>query len=1081
VIRRRFWLGVSLVPVILGLAWAGWILMEPSGAEEGPATLTPYLAELLGERGLSAGRLTRGPAYAPSDERAGAISSFGDDRLLLLEVQLERAAQARRSAGDLHSLGLLRTFEGRFSQAIDALRAARLEAPEDAPLASDLASAYLGAAAESDGDPLQVLLAAEAAAQALALDPELPEARFNLALAVDQLSLRQQAQKAWEDYLELDPSSDWAGFARQRDGALDRPSPLDTWKGLTEGLETSAAPRLDEELREQIPRFPHLARELVEERLLPAWASATLEGRLDEAEPSLVLAEEIGVELAAIGDRMVLEETRAIRRAMTRGDRELLADVVEAHRDLAHGLTLGRGREPKAAEPLLASAEGALRRAGSPLADYAALRRSVGLRSQDLRASRQLLVEILRRAGEDPYPTLLGRVEWMLGLTFAYEGEYATALTWYEAAADHFTQVRDDIGLAGLQALTAEAYRKLGQPAAVWRSRLTGLAALGRIGDSGSQVRALEEAVTALTLEDRIDVALLFHNELLAQAGAWEGSSTAVPTALWKRATLLGRAGDVSSALIDLTGAERLLPGVPDEAERAWLRAEIEAVRGDLLVAQSPLEAHRLLTQAIEHGERLGHGTRLPALLHHRARAALELGHSSEAAENFERALFLAEERRLDPESEALRISFFETFQASYDAMVSFQAVELRDLETALLYADMPRSRALLDRLATPSPTQGEAAPAALHRLLSSSGESFVDRLQEALPESVALVEFATLTDRTFVWIVRKHGFQAVELALPAATLRRQVERLRSDLEHGAPRQKLLRSSGSLYESLIRPILPAIRGVERLVLVPDRYLYGLSFGALFDAESERHWLQEHELVLVPSAAHLLTNAATRPDGAQRRTALVVADPAFDRERFPHLDPLPGAAQEGRSIAEVYPRADLLMGVEATKENLLALVSRHPVLHLGMHAVVSGGDPSASTLALAPGSEDSDRGSLGLEELSSARLSEVEVAFLSACTTASAFPDHGREGFAGLVRGFLAAGVPTVVGTLWSVEDHISSELAIEFHEALARGADPATALRAAQLASLNSEDERRASPSTWAAFQVYSTQPGYPE
>lgn len=1076
----RSWLGVTLVLAVLALGWAAWSRLEPGDEGGAPATLTPRLVRLFGEPSPSIGRLTAGPARAPGEPRPRAVSSFAGDPSLLLEAELDRAARTRGSAEDLHSLGLLRTFEGRFEEAVEVLRAARLEAPEDAGVASDLASAYLGAAAAADGDTVHVLLAAEAAARAVALDPDLSGARYNLALAVDRLVLRRRGRRAWEEYLELDASSDWARIARQRVADLNRPTIVDTWVGLAETLDEPGVPSLDGEVRGQVSRFPSLAREFVEERLLPRWARAVGEGRARNAEALLALAEEIGAELAAAGDGMVRGETRAIRNALRSEDGELLADLAEAHLDLGRGLALSRRHASREAESLLAAAEPHLRRAGSPLADHAAFRRAVGLRSRDLQASRGVLVGILERSGREPYPTLLGRVEWMLGLTFADQGDYATALTWYESAARRFTEAQDDVGLGGIQALIVEAHRKLGQPAAAWRARLAGLAALGRIGEPSALVRTLEEAVTALAQEDRVELGLLFHEEHLAQAAAWEGSTTAVPTALWKRAALLARAGDVPGALADLAEAERLLEASPDARARAWVQAEIEAIRGELLVGRAPQEAHRLLARAIEHSERVGHGTKLPALLHHRARAALGLGDSSAAAGDLHRALRLAEERRTSPASEALRISFFETFQATYDAMVSFQATELRDAPTALLYADMARGRALLDRLSARSATPGEAGLVSQPGSGLPSGEPFVRRLRATLPSSTTLVEFASLPERTLVWIVGERGFEMVELPLSAARLEREVKLLRSALQQGASPPRIERSASSLFEELIRPILPALGGGDRILLVPDRFLYGLPFGALFDAESGRYWAEDRELALVPSAGHLLVGGRGDPSPARARTALVVADPDFDRERFPHLSSLPGAGEEARTIARLYRRSDLLTGAEASAENVLGMMARHPVLHLGTHAVANGSDPSKSVLLLTAAPGEPGHGTLGLEGIDGADLRGVEVAFLSACTTVSPFPDGRREGLAGLARGFLAAGVPTVVGALWDVDDRSASAVALDFHRALAAGADPLSALRGAQLASLESDDDRRSSPTAWAVFQVYSTRPGPP-
>ena len=70
----------------------------------------------------------------------------------------------------------------------------------------------------------------------------------------------------------------------------------------------------------------------------------------------------------------------------------------------------------------------------------------------------------------------------------------------------------------------------------------------------------------------------------------------------------------------------------------------------------------------------------------------------------------------------------------------------------------------------------------------------------------------------------------------------------------------------------------------------------------------------------------------------------------------------------------------------------------------------------------------------------------------------------------LARAFLATGVPAVVQSLWAVEDEPSSELLQIFHRHLRAGADPATALREAQLSFLRRTEADRRDASAWGAF-----------
>lgn len=76
-----------------------------------------------------------------------------------------------------------------------------------------------------------------------------------------------------------------------------------------------------------------------------------------------------------------------------------------------------------------------------------------------------------------------------------------------------------------------------------------------------------------------------------------------------------------------------------------------------------------------------------------------------------------------------------------------------------------------------------------------------------------------------------------------------------------------------------------------------------------------------------------------------------------------------------------------------------------------------------------------------------------------------------EGLVGLTRGFMYAGAPRVVVSLWSVNDAATAELMTRFYRGmLADKLRPAQALQAAQVSLLN--DKRFAAPFYWAAFTL---------
>jgi CHAT domain-containing protein len=72
----------------------------------------------------------------------------------------------------------------------------------------------------------------------------------------------------------------------------------------------------------------------------------------------------------------------------------------------------------------------------------------------------------------------------------------------------------------------------------------------------------------------------------------------------------------------------------------------------------------------------------------------------------------------------------------------------------------------------------------------------------------------------------------------------------------------------------------------------------------------------------------------------------------------------------------------------------------------------------------------------------------------------------------VARAFLVAGVPSVVATLWPIEDTPSAEFFPRFHHYLMRGLPPAEALRAVQMEWIRRHD---GSPGVWAAVQIVGT------
>src|SRR5207244_3921257 len=145
------------------------------------------------------------------------------------------------------------------------------------------------------------------------------------------------------------------------------------------------------------------------------------------------------------------------------------------------------------------------------------------------------------------------------------------------------------------------------------------------------------------------------------------------------------------------------------------------------------------------------------------------------------------------------------------------------------------------------------------------------------------------------------------------------------------------------------------------------------------------------------------------------------------------------------------------------------LDQYKIVHFATHSLINNQHPDLSGIVLSLVNEQgqSQDGFLRLYEIYNLKL-KADLVVLSACQTALG-KDIKGEGLVGLTRGFMYAGAPRVVASLWNVEDRATAELMKRFYDGmLKRQLRPAAALREAQLALQH--DKRWSSPYYWAGF-----------
>jgi CHAT domain-containing protein/tetratricopeptide (TPR) repeat protein len=403
--------------------------------------------------------------------------------------------------------------------------------------------------------------------------------------------------------------------------------------------------------------------------------------------------------------------------------------------------------------------------------------------------------------------------------------------------------------------------------------------------------------------------------------------------------------------------------------------------------------------------------------------------------------------------------------------------------EQSLLDAISSLDGQIRQEQALPAAQQDAGLLQSLQSDLSTKQQAYEDgltQLQVSDPESASLISIAPLTlvgvqklldgqtsllsyfvtaDETVAFIVTAGALQVVELPVKQTDLGMAVGTFRSFAStdaNAAPDASLQQ----LYSWLVAPLQSQVT-TPLVGVIPDGLLVDLPFAAL-TPDGQSYFGDQHTLFELPSASVLPFIQAKRK--GQDATALVVADSA--PTGFPALQ---HADQEAQSIASLFGTQPLLDSA-ATETAVAAQAGQFNVLHIAAHGELNSVAPLFSRLVLA--SDGQSDGSLGVQQVYGLNLAQTDLVVLSACQTQLGGPGAGDD-FVSLNRAFIYAGSPSVIASLWSVDDQATSVLMTAFYQHLTAGMSKAAALQAAQA------DTRTQFPNPyyWAAF-VLTGDPG---
>lgn len=387
---------------------------------------------------------------------------------------------------------------------------------------------------------------------------------------------------------------------------------------------------------------------------------------------------------------------------------------------------------------------------------------------------------------------------------------------------------------------------------------------------------------------------------------------------------------------------------------------------------------------------------------------------------------------------------------------------------------------------------------------------------RKALPANGAILSYHVLPDQTVLFVVTKTAYASKPLSITRAALARKVSDLLAKMSAAAtPLTEVTTASEELYKLLVAPAAPELKGVKRLIVIPDGPLTYLPFAALVTGtdpkdQSALYIIDEYAVSTAPSLSALIADRESRPKTSAGSTVgkppaqhalLAFADPEVTarparkpeggpppsgagesagsvgksegsfREPAENLPALQLGASEAQAAAALFkPRDKVYVGREATAERAKAEGANARLLLLASPVRLGDDDYSALGIPLTKGKEGD--GLLGPQDLVNWKL----AADLVVLSGGHAVPGKLASGDSLniICRALQYAGAHSVAISLWRVNDPsrvklTSSLLAtVKEQQALPTGFDNAEALRTAQLKLRRAP--ATAHPFHWAAF-----------
>ena len=350
---------------------------------------------------------------------------------------------------------------------------------------------------------------------------------------------------------------------------------------------------------------------------------------------------------------------------------------------------------------------------------------------------------------------------------------------------------------------------------------------------------------------------------------------------------------------------------------------------------------------------------------------------------------------------------------------------------------------------------------------------------RKLLNKKTAIISYFLGKEKVYIFTITKKGIETVAIAI-TDELNNKVFTLRNFLRRDKtlnnPHTIYYSTSFQLYQQFLAPALRSLpKSIQQLVIIPDGELNYIPFEILLTAQplfnkpryeinKVPYLIRDFQISYAYSATLLLEGQKRKnKDGLKTFGGFV---PKFNQETSPSrgcdgdiLGNLPFGRENILTINQIMD-GNLHFDEEANLDNFKKEAEQYKILHLCTHACAKM-DLKDTRIYFTDGE-------LLAFELLGVPLN-AELAVLSACETGIGEYKQG-EGVMSLARAFMHSGCPSVLTSLWSVDDKSTSEVMQHFYKNLKKGMPKNKALHQAKLDYLDGSGVDASHPYYWSGF-----------